>query len=207
LTTTFSYRPVCSSCDVSYYWHQPFPTPVLSWWWSAGRMGCRPCGPRFLLPWISLLSPPSLRLVGQDGSFFDHRCEGSAINSDGREARLHDQCSRAGISEMGSWGGLAVKYRDGRGAGHRADVASRSFGDPCTRRIAKTGRTSPISSGHVSLGERPRSRPFSNPTARDHYALRADVEWPPMVKHRKCSPRMPVVCHRFNLRRRWSTRC
>lgn len=77
---------------------------------------------------------------------------------------------------------MAVRQRDVRDAGHCVDVASLLFRDLCTHRIANAGRTSSISSGQISLGERTRSHPPLNPTACDRYALRIGVERPPVTK-------------------------
>ncbi|WP_124515908.1 hypothetical protein [Burkholderia ubonensis] len=49
----------------------------MSWLWSAGRMGCRPYGPRFFAAVNSLIFP-LLRLVEQD-DFSDHRRKGDSV--------------------------------------------------------------------------------------------------------------------------------
>jgi hypothetical protein len=66
-------------------------------------MGCRPCGPRFFdALGFPFFPPPSLCLVGQDELLSTIGAKGTAFYSRWREARLQDQCSRAGISEMES---------------------------------------------------------------------------------------------------------
>ncbi|KWK72996.1 hypothetical protein WM16_18255 [Burkholderia ubonensis] len=50
----------------------------MSWLWSAGRMGCRPYGPRFFAA-VNPLLFSSLRYVLLGKTVSDHRCKGDSV--------------------------------------------------------------------------------------------------------------------------------
>jgi hypothetical protein len=73
----------------------------MSWWWSAGRMGCRPCGPRFFgTSGFPFFLPSSLGLVGQD-FFRPSGWRGLRSTSDGEKQGF--MTSVAGLASQ-KWG-------------------------------------------------------------------------------------------------------
>lgn len=76
-------------------------------------MGRVPRGPRFFVALGFPFFLPSRCVLLSITKFLSIGAKGTAFNFRCREARLHDQCSRAGISEMGKRGELTVRRIDG----------------------------------------------------------------------------------------------